>query len=304
MDIYCSAVNPPVMSDNDFIPSSGVKLLAIGHVVEESVDLYKSADGWKYLKSIVGDLNLSGGERVELSAIGAGTVTYGDNVAHNGITVVDMLAAPESVMVTIVADEGYEFRELRVETVSGETIHYSFTQERGKIEAIAPYVNGMKFLAEFVPVEQHTLTVLGGHGSEYRVSVPYGDRYRMEYKAPESWYLSSVSFDSEPLEVASSDRGGVTIVTPPIVKDSKLSFVITNTMTGSEVINNMSTPEVRVYSDSISITGLRQGDNVTVTDVNGVKQCMHSVGDGVWVFNLTPGIYVITVGLCVYKVMI
>lgn len=304
MDIYCAAVVPPVMSNNDFMPSSGTTIPAVAHVVKDSVDLYKSADGWQYLSTIIGDLNLAGEERVELSAIGAGTVTYGDNVAHDGITVVDMPAAPENIVVSIVADEGYEFRRLSVETASGETIHYSFTHERGKIEATAPYVNGMKFMAEFMPVEQHTLTVLSSHGGEYRVSVSHGNRYRMEYQAPDSWYLSSVSFDNEPLEVTPSDRGGVAVLTPPVVKDSRLSFVITNTMTGAEVINNASMPEVRVYSDSISITGLKQGDVVTVTDANGVNQSLQSVGDGVRAFNITPGVYIIRVGSSIYKVMI
>lgn len=279
-DIYIYAKEPPTINGGDTPYPSDSASHGTVHVLAEALEAYKSSVWGEAPEryQIVGDLVEQKGVEIQLSVNGNGSLYVEGYEADKASS-----DKPQSVVslpagvINVVAgpDAGMEVGAFRVFDGEGNAVPFT-PQLRGHSLVCEVTANaGTKIESEFREQSVRKLHVImpQGKGTRMTLNLPQGAPYRFVYTSGEGMKLHSVLLDENEHSFTEGEKGENTIEVPDYEgeKTLRLVEVENGTITGLRSLNGEESeiPRLRYIGNVLTLTGLAEGESVSVFDTEG-----------------------------------
>lgn len=320
-DIYIYAIEPPTVSrikDNGVYPDSPSVNCTV-HVPAESLEKYKSADGWKNLPAgytIVGDLGLPTGTNISFEAGDGGALAVvafdGEAVDFTPVKSGSQTFELEAVNVTVAAipDAGQEAVSLQFTALDNtEILPTSYRMRGGWLEATLPLQN-FTAKASFEPASTRTLTITAPTiaeeevpGAQLKLALPKGSAYQFEYQPTQGYKVDAMQLGDDHLDFTTSENGAALVEIPDYEGERALRIVEVKDIPTSTSEIKGDHPTLRHAGNVWQLSNVAPGTDITVYNIQGTPvYCIKSTAATCALPAELKGIHLLTAGQATFKV--
>lgn len=320
-DIYIYAVEPPTVSrttGNGVYPDSP-SIACTVHVPAESLEKFKSADGWKNLPAgytIVGDLGLPTGNNISFEAGNGGALAVvafdGEAVDFTPVKSGSQTFEQEAVNVTVAAipDAGQETVSLQFTALDNtEILPTSYRMRGGWLEATLPLQN-FTAKAAFEPASTRTLTITAPtiaeeevSGAQLKLALPKGTAYQFEYQPTQGYKVDTMQLGDALLDFSTAENGAALVEIPDYEGERALRIVEVKDIPTSTSEIRGDRPTLRHDGNAWQLSNVAPGTDITVYNIQGTPvYCTKSTAATCALPAELKGIHLLTAGQATFKV--